>query len=149
MRKLQTIVIVCMARVVGGNGTSWLLVRKSELPGPSAVLMCRAYGKSRDTSNVRNERLSQYIKPNRTGNKMTIEIDGCIAQLEREGIVVPEPVKKNLTALAEVRDNAVHFTNASPQLPKQCWRSERRVFAISLNSEGSGSLWICLVRASI
>ena len=56
MRKLQTIVIVCMARVVGGNGTSWLLVRKSELPGPSAALVCRAYGKS--LNNVRNERLS-------------------------------------------------------------------------------------------
>lgn len=58
MRKLQTIVIVCMARVVGGNGTSWLLVWKSELPGPSAALVCRAYGKSLDTNNVRNERLS-------------------------------------------------------------------------------------------
>jgi len=58
MRKLQTIVIVCMARVVGDNGTSWLLVRKSELRGPSAALVCRAYGKSRDTNNVRNERLS-------------------------------------------------------------------------------------------
>jgi hypothetical protein len=61
----------------------------------------------------------QYIKRNRTGNKMTIGIDGCIAQLEKEGTVVPEPVKKNLAALAEVRDNAVHFINASPQLSKQ------------------------------
>jgi hypothetical protein len=32
---------------------------------------------------------------------------------------VPEAVKKNLAALAEVRDNAVHFINASPQLSKQ------------------------------
>jgi Domain of unknown function (DUF3644) len=32
---------------------------------------------------------------------------------------LPEPVKKNLAALAEIRDNAVHFINASPQLSKQ------------------------------
>jgi len=32
---------------------------------------------------------------------MTIGIDGCIAQLEREGIVVPEPVKKTLNLSAD------------------------------------------------
>jgi hypothetical protein len=50
---------------------------------------------------------------------MTIGIDACFVLLEGEKIVVPEPVKKNLAALAEVRDNAVHFINASPQLSKQ------------------------------
>lgn len=61
----------------------------------------------------------KYVKRNRTGNKMTIGIDTCIVLLEAEKIVVPEPVKKNLAALAEVRDNAIHFINASPQLSKQ------------------------------
>ncbi len=32
---------------------------------------------------------------------------------------IPDPVKKNLAALAEIRDNAIHFINASPQLSKQ------------------------------
>ena len=50
---------------------------------------------------------------------MTVGIDACIARLETEKIVVPEPVKKNLAALAEVRDNAIHFINASPRLSKQ------------------------------
>ena len=49
----------------------------------------------------------QYVKRNRTGNKMTIGIDGCFARLEAERVVVPEAVKKNLAALAEVRDNAI------------------------------------------
>jgi hypothetical protein len=61
----------------------------------------------------------KYVKRNRTGNRMTIGIDACIVCLEAEKIMVPEPVKKNLAALAEVRDNAIHFINASPQLSKQ------------------------------
>src|SRR5262249_34959069 len=60
-----------------------------------------------------------YVRRNRTGNKMTAGIDECIVRLEKKGVPVPEPVKKNLAALAEVRDNAVHFINASPQLSKQ------------------------------
>lgn len=61
----------------------------------------------------------QYVKRNRTGNKMTIGIDGCIDLLVKKGIAVPDPVKKNLDALTEIRDNAVHYFNASPQLAKQ------------------------------
>jgi hypothetical protein len=61
----------------------------------------------------------QYVKRNRTGNRMTIGIDRCLVLLEKGGVVVPEPIKKNLDALAEIRDNAVHYINASPQLSKQ------------------------------
>jgi hypothetical protein len=61
----------------------------------------------------------QYAKRNRTGNKMTIGIEACIVRLEEQKVVVPEAVKKNLTALVEVRDNAVHFINASTRLSKQ------------------------------
>jgi hypothetical protein len=60
-----------------------------------------------------------YVKKNRTGNKMTVGIDGCITRLEKEGISVAEPITKNLEALSEIRDNAVHYINASPQLSKQ------------------------------
>jgi hypothetical protein len=50
---------------------------------------------------------------------MTIGIDACIEVLTKKGVIVPEPVRKNLDALAEIRDNAVHYINASPQLAKQ------------------------------
>jgi hypothetical protein len=59
------------------------------------------------------------VKRNRTGNIMTMSIDGCLPALEKKGIVVPGPVKKNIEALTEIRDNAVHYMNASPQLAKQ------------------------------
>jgi hypothetical protein len=61
----------------------------------------------------------KYVKMNRTGNKMTIGIDGCIDLLVKKGVAVPDPVRKNLEALTEIRDNAVHYINASPQLAKQ------------------------------
>ena len=61
----------------------------------------------------------KYLKRNRTGNKMTVSITECIVRLESEKISVPEPVKVNLMALFEVRDNAVHFINAGAQLQKQ------------------------------
>lgn len=60
----------------------------------------------------------QYVKRNRTGNSMTPGIDECISRLEKKGITVPEPIKKNLAALAEIRDNAIHFINASSRLSK-------------------------------
>jgi len=59
------------------------------------------------------------VKRNRTGNIMTMSIDGCLPALEKKGIVVPGPVKQNIEALTEIRDNAVHYMNASPQLAKQ------------------------------
>jgi len=61
----------------------------------------------------------QYVKRNRTGNKMTVGIDGCIDLLVKKGVLVPDPIRKNLEALTEIRDNAVHYINASPQLAKQ------------------------------
>jgi hypothetical protein len=65
------------------------------------------------------ESKKQYVKVNRTGNKMTIGLAACIDVLTKKGVSVPDSVRKNLDALAEARDNAVHYMNASPQLTKQ------------------------------
>jgi hypothetical protein len=59
------------------------------------------------------------VKRNRAGNLMTIGIDACLVKLEKAGTSVPTPVKKNLEALTEIRDNAVHYLNAGPTLAKQ------------------------------
>ena len=66
-----------------------------------------------------NQSKKLYIKKNRTGNMITIGLDACISRLEKEGTAVADPVKKNLEALSEIRDNAVHYVNASPQLSKK------------------------------
>lgn len=61
----------------------------------------------------------QQVKRNRSQNILTIGIDSCVLELEKKGIGVPVPVRKNLEALTEIRDNAVHYLNASPILAKQ------------------------------
>jgi hypothetical protein len=58
------------------------------------------------------------IKTNRAGNEMTIGIHDCIVRLEKKNIKVAEAVKLNLHALIEIRDNAIHYINAGPQLAK-------------------------------
>lgn len=59
------------------------------------------------------------VKRNRSNNVMTMGLDACIVALEKTGTSVPLAVKKNLEALTEIRDNAVHYLNASPLLAKQ------------------------------
>lgn len=92
---------------------------------------------------TKNDRTSKKlrVKRNRTGNIMTVSFDNCLAALEKKGIVVPGPVKKNIEALTEIRDNAVHYMNASPQLAKQ-------VLEIGTASLGNfielGKLWLDL-----
>jgi hypothetical protein len=59
------------------------------------------------------------VKRNRSKNVMTMGLEACIVALEKKGTSVPPAVKKNLEALIEIRDNAVHYLNASPLLAKQ------------------------------
>ena len=61
----------------------------------------------------------KYVKKNRAGNAFTIGLDKAIVALDGSSSPVSEGVKKNLHALTEIRDNAVHFVNAGPKLAKQ------------------------------
>jgi hypothetical protein len=83
----------------------------------------------------------RYAKLNRSGNRITIGIDSCIDVLTKKGISVPEPVRKNLEALTEIRDNAVHYINASPQLSKQVLEIGT---ACLRNFIELGKLWVSL-----
>lgn len=65
----------------------------------------------------------QYLKRNRSGNIQTHSLSGCLILLEKAKVDVPSHVRKNLDALTEIRDNAVHYLVASPSL-------ERRVLAV-------------------
>ena len=77
----------------------------------------RVYFKKRLSNSLPGKK--RYVKRNRTGNEMSIGIDGCLVELEKRGLPAPPPIKANLEALIEIRDNAVHYLNASPQLAKQ------------------------------
>jgi hypothetical protein len=61
-----------------------------------------------------------YLKRNRSKNPQTLGIWSAVAALNKASSgAVPDPVKSNLDALTEIRDNAVHFMNASPTLAKR------------------------------
>lgn len=61
----------------------------------------------------------KYVRKNRSGNPFTIGLTKAVTLLDASGGALPEAVKRNLDALTEIRDNAVHYINASPVLAKR------------------------------
>ncbi len=61
----------------------------------------------------------KYRKRNRSGNFQTLGLGATVVALEKKGISLAAGVRKNLDAITEVRDNAVHFIAAGPLLSKQ------------------------------
>lgn len=61
-----------------------------------------------------------YLKKNRSGAALTHSLWKVVSELENKTLVrVDAAVKANLEALTEIRDNAVHYVVAGPQLAKQ------------------------------
>jgi hypothetical protein len=62
----------------------------------------------------------QYLKRSRSGNPQTLSLGQAIVALEAfPSAKLATEIKSNLDALMEIRDNAIHFVNASPLLSKQ------------------------------
>jgi hypothetical protein len=59
------------------------------------------------------------VKLNRSGTPMTHSLSKVITEIEKSPTKIDTAVKTILEALTEIRDNAVHFVIASPQLSKQ------------------------------
>jgi hypothetical protein len=61
-----------------------------------------------------------YLRKNRSGNLHTKSLGQVIVALDKDpNSRLSPPIRGNLDALVEIRDNAVHYFNASPQLAKQ------------------------------
>lgn len=61
-----------------------------------------------------------YIKRNRAGNPYTKALIQIVNDFDQSPQTrLPQELRKNLEALIEIRDNAVHFINPSPLLGKQ------------------------------
>lgn len=60
----------------------------------------------------------EYVRRNRAGNIRTAGMQETVNRLADVGTQVPPAVLVNLEALAEVRDNAVHFVNVGPKLER-------------------------------
>jgi hypothetical protein len=61
----------------------------------------------------------RYLRRNRSGNCQTLGLAATIVALDKKGVAIASGVRKNLDAITEVRDNAVHFIAAGPLLTKQ------------------------------
>jgi hypothetical protein len=99
--------------------TAWELLLKGRLLAANAndpkclyVYETRAGKKGAPTK-------KRYRKRNRSGNFQTLSLGATIVALEKKGVILPPGVRRNLDAIMEVRDNAVHFIAAGPLLGKQ------------------------------
>ena len=62
----------------------------------------------------------RYLKRNRAGNPHTLGLGQTIVALEQaKSTTLAQEIRNNLDALTEIRDNAVHYINASPRLAKR------------------------------
>jgi len=99
---------------------AWELILKAKLIGEKGndVRCLYVYETHKTKAGHQSQKL--YLKKNRAGNVLTIGLNRVIAELENKTQVrLSTAIKKNIEALIEIRDNAIHYINASPQLAKQ------------------------------
>lgn len=99
---------------------AWELLLKAKLLAESANHpRCLYFYEKRQTKKG-TPSAKLYLRRNRTSNVYTLGLNQVIADLvNKKGIKLAPSVKANLDGLTEIRDNAVHFINASPRLAKQ------------------------------
>lgn len=99
---------------------AWELILKAKLIHEKGndVRCLYVYETHKTKAGHQSEKL--YLKKNRAGNVLTIGLNRVIAELDNKTQVrLSTAIKKNIDALIEIRDNAIHYINASPQLAKQ------------------------------
>ncbi len=99
---------------------AWELLLKAKLLAEHGNKPKCLYALERRNTKSGQQSKKLYIKRNRSGTALTHSLWKTISELEnRSAAKVDEAIKANLEALTEIRDNAVHFVIASPQLGKQ------------------------------
>jgi hypothetical protein len=99
---------------------AWELLIKAKLLAEHNNRIRALYTFERRT--LKNGQQSQklYLKRNRSGAPLSHSLSRAITELENKTPVrVDTAIKSNLEALTEIRDSAIHFLVASPQLAKQ------------------------------
>ncbi len=99
---------------------AWELLLKAKLLAEQGNKPNCLYILEKRTTKSGQQSKQLYIKRNRSGTALTHSLWKTISELENKTeIRVDDAIKANLEALTEIRDNAVHFVVASPQLGKQ------------------------------
>ena len=91
----------------------------------------------------------RYLKRNRAGNPHTLGLGQTIVALEQaKSTTLAQEIRNNLDALTEIRDNAVHYINASPRLAKRVLEVGQLRLRTSLSWRNGGSTRTSLVTTS-
>ncbi|WP_207622119.1 DUF3644 domain-containing protein [Alienimonas californiensis] len=91
---------------------AWELLLKSKLLNLSGNKVAALYVMDYKTLKSGKRSKIKHKKINRAGNPMTIGIEECWRGIQEDfGVKVDQAIIDNLTALTEVRDNAIHFVN--------------------------------------
>lgn len=99
---------------------AWELLLKAKLVGEKSNNISCLHVYERRNTQAGQPSKKLYLKRNRAGNVLTIGLSRVIAELENKTSVrLTVAIKKNIDALIEIRDNAIHYVNVSPQLAKQ------------------------------
>jgi len=99
---------------------AWELLLKAKLLSESGNKPRCLYVFERRSLKNGQQSKKLYLKRNRSGAALSHSLWRTISELEsRTASKVDGAIKGNLEALTEIRDNAVHFVIASPQLAKQ------------------------------
>ena len=100
---------------------AWELLLKAKLLAEhSNKPRCLYTFESAHLTKAGKQSMKLYLKRNRSGAALTHSLWKTLTELENKTPVrVDGRIQKNLEALIEIRDNAVHFVLASPQLAKQ------------------------------
>lgn len=96
---------------------AWELLLKAKLLDENDNKLSAIYEYERRQNKDGSLSEREYIKRNRAGNPMTVSFGKSIAQIDNTtSESLKDAVKSNLDGMLEIRDNAIHFMNTSPQL---------------------------------
>jgi hypothetical protein len=98
---------------------SWELLLKAKLLAGNGNRPRTLFIYDRRLKKDGTQSAKKYVRRNRSGNIYTIGLREAINNLESDPETrLTEAVKANIDAITEIRDNAVHFVNASSELAK-------------------------------
>lgn len=99
---------------------AWELLLKAKLVLDSGNDLRSIFVYETRTTKSGRQSKKTYLRKNRSGNVHTKSLGQVVVALDKDARSrPPPPVRSNLDALVEIRDNAVHYFNASHQLAKQ------------------------------
>lgn len=99
---------------------AWELLLKAQLLNENGNDPKSIYEYEKRKTRAGTPSKKRYVRRNRAGNPQTVSLGRAIAVLDSNSSTrLAIPVKANLDALLEVRDNAAHFVNSAAVLEKQ------------------------------